>query len=132
MKLAKQFCGPLSHGGAIPGCATYCGNGRNGCGGGITRDTMRSRAPGAHAHGNTERQVVDGLRTEVCGQQKQSNDPHNNQHNPSAPTTGRHECGNDTSRSTARSGRQKAATRRNMRREERVTVPGPVKKQQPD
>ena len=32
--------------------------------------------------GNTERQVVDGLRTEVCGQQKQSNDPHNNQHNP--------------------------------------------------
>ena len=39
-------------------------------------------APGAHAHGNTKRQVVDGLRTEVCGQQKQSNDPHNNQHNP--------------------------------------------------
>ena len=30
------------------------------------------------------------------------------------------------------SGRQKAATRRNMRREERVTVQGPVKKQQPD
>ena len=25
---------------------------------------------------------MDGLRTEVCGQQKQSNDPHNNQHNP--------------------------------------------------
>ena len=36
------------------------------------------------------------------------------------------------SRSTGRSGRQKAATRRNMRREDRVTVPGPVKKQQPD
>ena len=48
----------------------------------ITRGTMRSRARGAHAHGNTERQVVDGLRTEVWGQQKQSNDPRNNQHNP--------------------------------------------------
>ena len=53
----------------------------------ITQDTMRSRAPGARTHRNTERQVVDGLRTEVCGQQKQSN-PHNNQHNPSTPTTG--------------------------------------------
>ena len=40
--------------------------------------------------------------------------------------------GNDTSRSAGRSGRQSAATRRNMRREERVTVQGPVKKQQPD
>ena len=29
-------------------------------------------------------------------------------------------------------GRQNAATRRNMRREERVTVQGPVKEQQPD
>ena len=38
----------------------------------------------------------------------------------------------DTSKSTGRSGRQKAATRRNMRREERVTVQGPVKEQQPD
>ena len=36
------------------------------------------------------------------------------------------------SKSTGRSGRQKAATRRNMRREERVTVQGPVKEQQPD
>ena len=36
------------------------------------------------------------------------------------------------SRSTGRSGPQKAATRRNMRREERVTVQGPVKEQQPD
>ena len=42
------------------------------------------------------------------------------------------ERGNNTSRSTSRSGRQNAATRRNMRREERVTVQGPVKKQQPD
>ena len=38
------------------------------------------------------------------------------------------ERGNDTSRSTGRSGRQKAATPCNMRREERVTVQGPVKK----
>ena len=30
-----------------------------------------------------------GLRTEVWGQQRQSNDPRNNQHNPSAPPTGR-------------------------------------------
>ena len=39
---------------------------------------------------------------------------------------------NDTSKSTGRSGQQKAATRRNMRREERVTVQGPIKEQQPD
>ena len=32
--------------------------------------------------GNAARRVVDGLRTEVWGQRKQSNDPHNNQHNP--------------------------------------------------
>ena len=51
---------------------------------------------------------------------------------PGTPTTGLRERGNDTSRSTGRSGRQKAATRRNMRREERVTVQGPVKEQQPD
>ena len=68
---------------------------------------------------------MDGLRTEVCGQQKQSNDPHHIQHSPSTPTTGLHERGNDTSKSTGRSGRQKAATRRNMRREEQVTVQGP-------
>ena len=48
------------------------------------------------------------------------------------PTTGLRERGNDTSKSTGRSGQQKAATRRNMRREERVTVQGPVKEQQPD
>ena len=103
----------------------------------------RGRAPGPHAHGNTARQVGDGLRTGVWGQQKQSNDPRNNQHNsntpttgrrsrangtsrhiqhsPSTPTTGLRGRGNDTSRSTGGSGRQKAATRRNMRREERVT-----------
>ena len=54
------------------------------------------------------------------------------QHSPGTPTTGLRERGNDTSRSTGRSGRQNAATRRNMRREERVTVQGPVKKQQRD
>ena len=36
------------------------------------------------------------------------------QHSPNTPNTGLRECGNDTSRSTGRSGRQKAATRRNM------------------
>ena len=90
----------------------------------------RSRAPGRHAQGNTERQ--DGPRTEVWGQQKQSNDPRHIQHSPNTPTTGLRERGNDTGRSTGRSGRQKAATRRNMRREERVTVQGPVKEHQPD
>ena len=35
-------------------------------------------------------------------------------------------------KNTGRSGRQKAATRRNMRREERVAIQGPVKKQRPD
>ena len=45
---------------------------------------------------------------------------------------GRPERGNDTSKSTGRSGRQNAATGRNMRKEERVTVQGPVKEQQPD
>ena len=53
-------------------------------------------------------------------------------HSPGTPTTGLRERGNDTSKSTGRSGRQNAATRRNMRREERVTVQGPVKKQQRD
>ena len=37
--------------------------------------------------GGAARQVVDGLRAEVCGQQEQSNDPRNNQ--PKAPTIGR-------------------------------------------
>ena len=32
---------------------------------------------------------MDGLWTEVCGQQKHSNDPGDNQHNLNAPTTGR-------------------------------------------
>ena len=40
----------------------------------------RNRAPGPHR--NTARQAMDSLWTEVCGQQTQSNDPRNNQHNP--------------------------------------------------
>ena len=47
-------------------------------------------------------------------------------------TTGLRKRGNNTSKSTGRSSRQDAATRRNMRRAERVTVQGPVKEQQPD
>ena len=74
----------------------------------------------------------DRRAAEVRGQQNPSNDPRNIQHSPSTPTTGHRERGNDTSRSTGRSGRQKAATQCNMRREERVTVQGPVKEQQPD
>ena len=54
------------------------------------------------------------------------------QHSPNAPTTGLRKHGNDTSKSTGRSDRKNAATRRNMRREERVTVQGPVTKQQAD
>ena len=219
--------------------AAYTGYGR-----GEGDNAWRSRAPGPHAHGNAARQVVDGLRTEVWGRQKKSNDPRNNQHNPNTPITGRpwrangtsrhiqhspgtqtaglRDRGNDTQQehrpqrptessdptqrakgrtgdcpgprketATRRNvtqgglgnliadvcwaghqrartilcpcallwavspsasvhheghcslllkrkrhqrecGRQKAATRRNMRREERVTVQGPVKKQQPD
>ena len=47
----------------------------------------RNRAPGPHR--NTARQAMDGLWTEVCGQQKQSNDPSNNQHILNTPTIGR-------------------------------------------
>ena len=96
---------------------------------------------------------MDGLWTEVCEQQKQSNDPHNNQHNPQyanywapltrkrhippqpaqpqhtnhwAPRTRkRHQQEHRPQRPTQRSDR-------NTRREERVTVQGPVKEQQPD
>ena len=107
---------------------------------------VRSRAPGAHAQGNTERQVVDGLRTEVCGQQKQSNDPQQ----PTQPqyanywallTRKRHILPHPTQpqhtnywaprmrkqhQQEHRPHRlQKAATRRNMRREDRVTVQAP-------
>ena len=42
------------------------------------------------------------------------------QHSPGTPTKGLCERGNDSSKSTGCSGRQKATTRRNMRREEWV------------
>ena len=51
---------------------------------------------------------------------------------PARAPGGRGGGGGGGCRSTGRSGRQNAATRRNMRREERVTVQGPVKEQQPD
>ena len=51
--------------------------------GGAQRDNAwRSEAPGPHPHGNAATQVVDDRRAEVHGQQKPSNDPRNNQHNP--------------------------------------------------
>ena len=52
-------------------------------------NAWRNRAPGPHAHRNTARQAMDGLRIEVCGQQQQSNDPSNNQHILNMPTVGR-------------------------------------------
>ena len=49
-----------------------------------------SRAHGGGGGGTkTQRGSLDGLRTEVWGQPKPSNDPRNNQHNPNTPTTGR-------------------------------------------
>ena len=51
-------------------------------------NTRRSRAPGPNAHRNTARHMVDDRRAEVGGQQKPSNDPRNNQHNPGTLTTG--------------------------------------------
>ena len=44
---------------------------------------------GGERHRNTARQAMDGLWTEVCGQQKQSNDPGNSQHILNTPTIGR-------------------------------------------
>ena len=52
-------------------------------------NAWRNRAPGPHAHRTTARQAMDGLWTEARGQQKQSNDPANNQHNLNTPTIGR-------------------------------------------
>ena len=60
----------------------HFGGGGWGWVGGFVWGGGRSRARGAHAHGHTATQVVDGLWTEAHGQQKQSNDPGNNRHNP--------------------------------------------------
>ena len=48
-----------------------------------------SMARACVGHRNTARQAMDGLWTEVCGQQKQSNDPGNNQHILNTPLIGR-------------------------------------------
>ena len=71
--------------GQLGGAGVYVGvqEGRFGGGGG----GGRNRAPGPHR--NTARQAMDGLWTEVCGRQKQSNDPGNNQHILNTPTIGR-------------------------------------------
>ena len=65
---------------------------------------------------------------DVCGSKHSQTTPATTSTTPNTPTTGLRERGNDT----GRSGRQKAATRRNRQREERVTVQGPVTKQQHD
>ena len=91
-------------------------------------NAWRSRAPGPHAHGNTARQVMDGLWIEARGTAKTVKRPQQQAAQPqyaNTPTTGLRERGNDTSKSTGLSSRQKAATRRNMRREEWVTVKAP-------
>ena len=80
------FCGkrPENKNAKNFGCL-ICVCGWGGWGGGGVG--WRNRAPGPHR--NTARQSMDGLWTEVCGQQKQSNDPGNNQHILNTPITGR-------------------------------------------
>ena len=51
-------------------------------------DVFRAAAR-AGGGGGAARQDMDGLWTEVCGQQKQSNDPGNNQHILNTPIIGR-------------------------------------------
>ena len=118
-------------------------------------NARRSGAPGPHAHGNAATQVLrtTGGRRRCVGSKPRQTTPATTS-TPSirqplgaanartAPATsstapvhqrrGSRARGNDTSKSTGRSGRQNAATRRNTRRAERVTVQGPVKKLQPD
>ena len=85
-----------------------------------------------HEQGAVTMMHGSGYRGGGGGHRSRTNGTRRNQNSPSTPTTGLCERGNDTSQSTGRSGRQNAATRRNMRREERVPVQGPVKEQQPD
>ena len=68
----------------------------------------------------------------TTGRRQRTNGTRRNQHSPGAPTTRLRKRGNDSSKDTGRSGRQKAATRRSTRREDRVTVHGPVKNPQPN
>ena len=101
---------------------------RDVCGGAVDRGVWTAKTvkqpPQQPAHPPI-RQLLGAADTQTA-------QPCHIQHSPNTPTTGLRERRNDTSKSTGRSGRQNAATRRNMRREERVTVQGLVKEQQPD
>ena len=108
-------------------------------------NVWRSRAPGPYTHTKPSEAGYGQRVDRGAWIAKAVKRPGNNRHNlntptdvqtahhatSGTPTTGLRERGNNTSKSTGCSGRHKAATRRNMRRKERVTVEGPVKKQQP-
>ena len=85
-----------------------------------------------HAHGSAARHVGDGLNAEGEGGGAANTVKRPPQPPAQPPVPQLLLRGSDTNNSTGRSGRQNAATRRNMRREERVTVQGPVKEQPPD
>ena len=85
------------------------------------------------SHGNAERPVVDDLSAEGEWAAKPVNRP---PQQPAQPPV-RQLLGTATAettpqRNTGRSGRQNAATRRSTRTEERATLKGRVKKQQPN
>ena len=110
-------------------------------------NAWRNRAPGPHAHRNTVRQASDG-RGQRCVDSKNSQttwattstssirqllgaaDAH------TAPATfstaPTHQLLGSANAETTPARAPAAATQRNMRREEWVTVQGPVKEQQPD
>ena len=119
-----------------------------------TCTTRRGGVIGPHAHGSVARQVVDdqdntwrgwsigpharGNVSETCGGRperggewaaKTANRPLQQRAQP--PVRQLLGPANDTTRNTGRSGRQNAVTRHRTRREERMTVQGPVKKPQP-
>ena len=75
---------------------------------------------------------MDDQNAEEWGSKDRKTTPATTSTTPSTPTTGPLYRGTDATRNTGRSGRQNAATQRNMRRDERVTVQGPVKNQPPD
>ena len=106
--------------------------------GGSRTQKRRWWTPGGPGCGDSENsQTIPATTSTAPGTQTtvrrwRTNGTRRNQHSPGTPTTRLRECGNDTSRSTGRSGQQNAAIRRNTRREDRVTVQGPVKRQRPD
>ena len=125
---------PLHQAQPVPTCAMRCGRRRNSRrASGRRRGSARQSGTGSVSRGVHRRPWLPSAswsrQTRVCDRATVTRGGPNS---PNTPTTGLRERGNDTSKSTGRSGRQKAATRRNMRREERVTVQGPVKEQQPD